>query len=295
MHKILPLLLFFVIGCSKDVEVDQPKYTPKVVVDGWIANDDFARVYLTMSSPFLTNYDSASIRATFMNYAKVTIFTGKGDKEVLTLFRRDEFFPPFVYKTTRIKGESGETYRIKIENEGKVIESTTSIPQVPVVNNVSVIETSDTTINFEVEVLDNIHKSEYYFSQIEIKGVDTFFHPASFPLKNDSEFIGGKGTVRIYSSGQPDPLDLSEENEERDLPPYQFSINDTVFVKFSKVDETSFKVLNDIYLDNINSGNPFAFVNKKTRTNIVGGIGRWTGLGTRSFAISKKGFDWLDD
>ncbi len=80
---ILANILF--LSCTKEVEVVQPYYEPKIVVDGWIANNDYANVILTYSSPFLTDYDSVSIRNTFLNYAKVTLTNSKGNSEILTL------------------------------------------------------------------------------------------------------------------------------------------------------------------------------------------------------------------
>ncbi|MGQ1783781.1 MULTISPECIES: DUF4249 family protein [unclassified Saccharicrinis] len=295
MGRILIISAFVALfGCSRDIEVEQPYYAPKIVVDGWIASGDFANIFLTQSSPFLTEYDSASIRATFVNYAKLTVSNSQGDSEVLTLFRKDEFFPPFVYKTTRMRGEVGETYHLKIEVGGKVIESVTTIPLLPNVTDVLPVEISDTTMNIDVEVDDDASLTNYYYSEIKINSVDSIFHQASFPLVRDTEFNGSKGLVRVYRSTQPDPLNIYNIDMVRNIPPYEFSRLDTVFLKFSCVDESSFNVLNDIYLDRINSGNPFAFVNKETQTNITGGIGRWTGLATKYFVISKDEIIWID-
>ncbi|WP_066629578.1 DUF4249 family protein [Labilibacter marinus] len=289
---IFALLLLLTVSCSKNIEIEQPYYEPKIVVDGWIAEGGFANIYLTKSSPFLTNYDSASIRATFVNYAKLTVSNSKGQSEILTLFRKEQFFPPFVYKTTQLRGEVGETYHLKIEVEGKVITSTTTIPDLPNVTNIVTEEVSDTTMNIEVEVQDEASINNYYYSEIKVQSWDSIFHPSSLPLTRDTEFNGKEGLIRIYRSSQPDPLNIYNIESHRNLPLYEFSQKDTAFLKFSCVDASSFHVLNDIYLDGVNSSNPFAFVNKKTGTNISGGIGRWTGLATKYFVISKEDVVW---
>ena len=86
---------------------------------------------------------------------------------------------------------------------------------------------------------------------------------------------------------EPDPLNLNDQDTSRNLPDYEFYRNDTVNIRISSVDVNSYNVLYDIYIDNANSTNPFSFVNKNTSTNIEGGIGRWTGLGTREFVLTE--------
>lgn len=278
-------IVFCFLSCTKDIEVEQPAYEQKVVVDGWIENGDFAHVLLTKSSAFLTHYDSASIRNTFLNYAKVTVSNSKGESEILTLIRKDEFFPPFIYRTMQLKGEIGETYYLNIEADGKVIESTTSIPDVPNVLRVLSVPVSDTTMNIEVNLLDKQEEVKFYYSEIKTNGVDSNFHPSSFPLYNNNSFNGEITSIKILRSNQPDPLNIYNIDSKRNLPCNEFSIEDTVYVKFASIDENAFKVLNDLYIDQLNSGNPFSFVDKKTSTNINGGIGRWTGLATKIYVV----------
>ena len=86
------ILVLFCASCQKDVDLDQPSYQEKIVVDGYIETGRSAMVFLTMSSPFLTHYDSVSIRNTFLNYAKITLVSSTGETEVLTLFREKKFF-----------------------------------------------------------------------------------------------------------------------------------------------------------------------------------------------------------
>lgn len=145
-------ILLLVAGCTKEVELEQPAYKPKIVVDGYIESGKAASVSLTMSSPYLTHYDSASIRHTFLNHAKITISSSEGDEEVLTLYRENRFFPPFVYKSVSIRGRTGVEYHLKIEVSGDTLSSVTSIPAAPVVSNAFFDAVSDTTGNLVMEV-----------------------------------------------------------------------------------------------------------------------------------------------
>ncbi|TLX70523.1 DUF4249 family protein [Labilibacter sediminis] len=289
-YSIFIFIIVCLSGCMNDIFVEQPDYESKVVVDGWIENGDYAHVILTKSSPFLTHYDSASIRNTFLNYAKVTVTNNKGESEILTLVRKEEFFPPFIYKSVMMRGELGGVYDLKIEVEGKLIESTTSIPELPELLNVTPLAVSDTTMDIEVLLSDDIAEDRYYYSEIKVKGIDTNFHPSSYPLHSNKSFSSVREKIKVLRSNQPDPLGIYGIDDNRNIPRYEFLLSDTVYLKFARIDKASFNVLNDLYIDQLNSQNPFSFVHKKTNTNITGGIGRWTGLGTKNYIVMYS--DW---
>jgi len=285
--RYLIILLITLTSCSKEVEIEQPVYESKVAVDGWIEDGDYANVILTRSSPFLTDYDSASIRNTFLNYAKVSLIAGNGESEVLTLFRKDEFFPPFIYKSTRLKGQIGESYQLKIEVSGETITATTSIPAPPVINRIQMIPTSDTTVTIDAIIDDPLDLENFYYTEIKTQSFDTRFHPSARPLFTDKGFNGQTTTISVGRSNQPDPLSIHDIDLKRNLPRREFAITDTVFVKISCLDKNAFQVLNEINLDHLSSDNPFSFVEKKTTTNIEGGIGRWTGQASVTWMVFK--------
>ncbi|MBS2213744.1 DUF4249 domain-containing protein [Carboxylicivirga mesophila] len=288
MRIAVILILTLLLACSKDIELEQVNYEPKIVVDGWIENGRTANVLLTMSSPFLTDYDSASIRNTFLNYAKVTITTGKGESEVLTLTRQKEFFPPFVYKSIAIKGEVGETYTLEVVYRDKIVEAATSIPTLPDVREVVTEPVSDTSMVIFATVNDDALNENYYYSQIFTWHYDTRFHPSDNPLKNDRFFNGQMHTFQVKRSDQPDPLNIYNINSDRNIMADEFAITDTVSVKISQLDKEAYEVLNGIYIDHLSQSSPFTFVDQKTHTNIKGGIGRWTGMATRQFLVYNK-------
>lgn len=289
MCKILVfciLMMLFLSSCSKEIEIDLPAYESKVVVDGWIEDDGFAHVILTRSSPFFTSYDSASIMATFLNHAKVTLFTDDGDSEVLTLYRMKQFFPPFVYRSNQIRGELGRHYQLKVEIGGVVIDACTSIPSSkPDVNSCVMELVSDTTTSIFVRLSDVGFREKFYYSQILTRNIDTQYHPSAFPLVAGNSLGGGYAAFRVDRSNQHDPFGLIGIDSRRNIPRHQFAISDTVFVKVSSIDQPSFHTLNGIYQDELNQGNAFSYINNKTTTNIRGGIGRWTGLASTNVRV----------
>ncbi len=287
MQKLIiySFAIICLLSCSKEIEIDLPDYEPEIVVDGWMTNNNYANILLTKSSPYLTDYDSASIRNTFLNYAKITLTSSSNESEILTLFRKDEFFPPFVYKSVEMKGQAGETYTLTIEVENEIATSNTTITTPPVIDSVVTVITSDTTRQFAVYVNDTPDVDNFFYIEIEVEGQDTNFHPSSSPLYTDKGRDGEILTLNVLRSYQPDPLNLYEPEIERNLPDYEFHIEDTVYIKISAIDSISYEVLNDLYLDKLNSDNPFSFINSETTTNIVGGIGRWTGMASMTYRM----------
>lgn len=286
----LVLLTSFTVwnSCTEDIEIDLPEYETKIVVDGWIETSQPANIFLTQSSPYFTEYDSANIRQLFINTAKITLSCSDGESEVLTLFKQDEFFPPFIYKSIKIKGEENKSYQIKVETQGKVISAETSIPAKPDVNEIKIDLASDTTTTITAFINGNAEKSFYYYSEIKIQNFDTQYHSSASPLFSNVRTNGTDLKHIIHRSNQPDPLNLFNIDDDRDLPRNEYHYTDSVKVKISCIDEISHNVLNGIHLDNFNVGNPFALVNQKTETNINGGIGRWTGKASRSYFMYIK-------
>lgn len=279
------LFLLIMTSCTKEIELEQEDYARKIVVDGWIENDRGAQVFLTMSSPYLTEYDSTSIRNTFLNYAKVTLITGSGETEVLTLSKQDNFFPPFIYKSNKIKGQVGEQYNLEVLYQGVVVKAQTTIPNLPEIKSVWDSLVSDTSMIIKTKLLDKADERNYYYSQINVKHIDTRFHSTNSPLVNDNLFDGKEVEFQIERKNQPDPLNIYDIDDKRSLESYEFALTDTVYVKISQIDQESYKVLNGIYFNSLVQGSPFSFVDQKTNTNIVGGIGRWTGLASRNYLI----------
>lgn len=283
-------LLIGLLACNKEIDIDPPAYSRKIVVDGWIESNDYARIILTMSTPFLSPYDSAAIRASFLNYGKITLCSSKGESEVLTLFRDNNYFPPFIYRSINIKGEEGVTYKIKVEVSGHELSALTTIPEVPVINQIDFYPRSDSSGIIRMELFPDTAQINYFFVQTKSLKADNFFHPAYpavFALQaRSSAYLADIYRVREMNFYLADP----EKDYYNKWPKWQFSLSDTVMVKVGTVDRQSFNVLQSIFEDRYNRENPFSFNGSGIKTNIEGGIGRWTGIAVSPIevAMSKK-------
>lgn len=277
------ILIISVLGCSKEVEIDQLSYTRKIVVDGYIEQDKSANIFLTLSSPYLTEYDSASIRNSFLNYAKITLSSSLGEEEILTLYRKDEFFPPFVYKSVDIKGQTGVSYTIKIEVHGSTVTSTTTIPSPPIIEDVRYFPQTDTTGFVEYKTTESVSDTLFLFAQVKSRKTDKSYHPPLNPMKTLNPDETQSNWIQLWRSQETIFYSANTQSYYYSLyPDYQYSKNDTIWLKIGAVDKISNEVLTSLFDDDVIQNNPFSFNGDKQITNIEGGIGRWTGIGTAS-------------
>jgi len=278
-HLIYLLTVICLVACSSPVELEQQSYEPQVVVDGFIESGGYATLYLTWSSPFLTSYDSASIRRSFITSASVFLSNSKGETEALTLFRSNNFFPPYVYKSTEMKGEAGETYSITIRYDGKIITATTTIPASPSVGILSMNAVSDTSGNLKLSVLPRSSTETWLFIQVKSALAKEQYHPILTPvvkLKPEE----GLHTIPIHRVAESNVHHLDTiKRFYTSWPRYEYSLDDVITLKYGTVDFDSYQLLKSIFADQAIQSNPFAINSVGIRSNINGGIGRWTGIG----------------
>lgn len=281
--KIFSILVLAVVlfSCSKEVELDQPSYKSKVVVDGYIETGRSAHIHLTMSSPYLIHYDSVSILNTFLNHAKITLLSSKGEEEILTIYRENRFFPPFVYKSVQMKGEEGVKYDLIIEVDQQVLTASTTIPSKPEILDTRFVPQTDSTGYPEYKIAPPQSEKLYLFPLVQSTLSKESFHPTFLGVdvvSSDSQDSVWKRLLRVremrnYAS-KPKTFYYHS------FPKFQYDLRDTIWVAPGAVDSISYRVLKSLFTDLSDNENPFAFNGNRIETNIQGGLGRWTGIGT---------------
>lgn len=273
------LILCLLLGCTSEITLDQEEYLPKIVVDGWIEPDKSAIVFLTLSSPFLTQYDSASVVKTFLNHAKITIKSSLGETEVLTLFRDEKAFPPFYYKSIDLVGVVGQSYTLEIAYQNKIITSLTSIPEPPKIQSATFIPHTESEGSVIVRYFPQSRSVPYYFFRTATQRDKYKFFPVFYPLQTCKSVDGTNEEYELFSGRKNNIDNSSDSHDSVIISPRYYWINDSVLISVSSIDSQSFEVLNSIFSTLSNYDNPFTISNPEL-SNIEGGIGRWTGLGT---------------
>jgi len=262
------LLLLVFTACHEDnnrfTEADS-----QLVVEGWIEDGGFPVVILTRSLPVTTDYqESARLNDYLLRWAKVTVSCGT-DSVVLTGKFDRGYFPPYIYTTSRMRGEAGKRYDLTVEYRDYHATATTTIPAPPDSCNFYVVkcEDSDTLYQIKAVFTDNPAEKNYYqfFTRV---GTTSKQYQASYLGSIDDAVISGKTEVPVYRGHQ-----LAAEK----YTPY-FTARDTVSVKFAQIDQTSFRIW-DSYNKTLSlAGNMFLSTSSDIESNISTGYGYWCGL-----------------
>ena len=270
MRAIVCFIVFvaaMLTSCDEDhLAVTQPQ----LVVEGWIEDGGYPVVIVTSSIPISEEYMPAETLSDYIvRWATVTVYCGE-DSAVLTGKYDKGYFPPYIYTTSRMKGEQGKNYSLKVEYKDMVATATTTIPPRPDVMRFRLekCEDSDTMYQVKVVFTDNKEEKNYYqlFSKV---GAENKQYLASYLGSIDDDVLGDTTEVAVYRG--------HEMLSTMDYTPY-FRPNDTISVKLSQIDEASFHFWDDYIKILSLSRNPFMAPQRSIRYNIVNGSGYWCGM-----------------
>lgn len=262
------LSLFFV-ACSDSFDLQHDE-TSHLVVEGWIEDGGFPVVMLTRSLPVSTDYRNVDELSDYiLRWAKVTVSDGT-DSVVLTGKYDNGYFPPYIYTTSRMRGEAGKRYSLRVEYKDDYAVASTTIPSVPDNCRFSIERCADSDTLFQLKATFRDHPTEKDYYQFFTRvGTKTKQYQASYLGTLDDAVLNEWTEIPVYRGHQLKWYDYS---------PY-FNLKDTISVKFAHIDETSFRVW-DSYTKTLSlSGNMFLSTSADMETNILGGSGYWCGYG----------------
>lgn len=272
------LLFLLVTSCRPDLDYTISGYTQKIIVEGYIANGEYPKVYLSLNIPVSEKVDTLTMLKNVIRWAKVTVSDGI-NSEVLTGGWDQKHYPPYVYRGTDFKGEEGKTYYLTVEYSGYTLYAQTTIPFATNIQkfNTSPVEGNDTlrilsmTLNIDASRKNayrvfSMKKKDGYYIQTQ------FVYNSEFTLSGNNSFtISPKTTVMdsSYAEGS------------------YFAKGDTIRVRLCTIDSIStqfFKALT-LFSSSTGVGNNF-FIGEKDalKSNISSpGFGIWYGNGTTNY------------
>lgn len=271
----LLLLLLLALGCQKLPVFENG--TDMIVVEGWIEDNGYPVVILTRSLPIDTTYrDMSDLSDYIVRWAKVTVSDGT-ESVILTGMTDNNYFPPYIYTTSHIKGKAGRKYYLTVEDGDQVLTAETTIPSPPDSCGFRVerCAQSDTLYQITACFTDNPAEHNYYqfFTRVENKDRQ---HLASFLGSIDDSSLDGYTEIPVYRGRSIFTENVHISYDEHY--PY-FAKDEIVSVRFAQVDYTSFRIW-DSYLKMLSvSGNLFLSTSTDIQSNIVGGLGYWCGYG----------------
>ena len=271
---ICMLLLMLLSAC-------QSPYTTSlqedIIVEGWIESGGGPVVILTKSM-ILEEMQSQTEGDVLLPWAKVTVSDGI-DSVVLTGGINHDYFPPYVYTTSHMKGEAGKTYWLRVEYGNRVATAKTTIPYPQALEGLHVSKASDSLYQITASFMDNPLSKDYYLFQTRIFNKESRYYPAFLGLIDD-ELL--KDDVLYRHQVQPGIHFMTAGVD--NYRPY-YKEGDSVLIKFSKIDELSYRVQQSINEIVAFSSNPAFVTDLDLYSNIDGGSGFWCGYGVTQYRV----------
>ena len=283
------IMTVFFMSCEKDITIDLPDSEEKIVVEGWIEQDNYASVILTKNSPYFSVVDSIALSKLIITDAKVTVSDGQNSEE-LKLTINPNYFPPLVYTGSTLKGEIGKTYYLSIEVEGKTLTAFTTIPE-PIIYDSIWFEIDqpkgDSLGLVWAQYSDPPETKNFYRIFTKRINKDNKFIPIFFSIYDDVYFNGKTLTFNMYRGFETMTDETQFEEDNYDEIGY-FKLGDTIIVRSCSIDKAHYDFWRTIENEIYSGGNPFS-TNIPVVTNIKGdGIGVWGGYGATYDTVIAK-------
>ncbi len=280
INIILIVSLLMLLSCEKEITLDLPQTTEKIVIEGTIEQGEYPRVIITKNASYFAPVDSNTIVNMLVLDAKVTVSDGDQTDSLHLSF--NPFVLPYVmYTGSTIKGEAGKTYTLKVTVDEKTYTAQTYIPPP--------VSLDSTRFKYIKEPADSIGMIWIYFQDPDTLG--NFYRAYTKTLNKDYTFVHPYSSVSddLFANGKQisfalnrgwDPAQGQEYfNDEGTFPWWAFITGETVVIKFCTLDATHYDFWYSVETQMATDGNPFASPTS-VRTNIKGGaIGVWGGYG----------------
>lgn len=269
------LLSLAAAACS---EVSLPVASPQLVIEGWIENGGHPIVMVTTTVSVDESFsDIDELEEHVVNWAKVTVSDGENDI-VLTGQRNDDYFPPYIYTTSRMRGKVGGTYTVTVEYSGRTARATTTIPSPVPLEYIRVMRSSEHSDSYYLAggLRDNPKTKDYYKVFTKRLGKDSIYVSSFMGLTDDSIITDGIKEI---------PINNGVGRIDEKLNAF-FSADDIVYVRFCTLDRASWEYWSDFEEIQSLSRNPFFPITTAIRSNVTGGLGYWAGYGATTFRVS---------
>ena len=275
LKHISGILIFLcsLYSCVRE-EVDHTK----MVVEGWIDAGKHPIVMLhTSYSLSLSEPDSTTLldvlEQHMVLFGKVVIFDGE-DSVILTGRVDTNYLPPYIYTTTKMRGEVGKSYSLHATYKSFSAKSKTIIPEKAIFDSIR------TDINNQkVHVIgyaNQLEIGEPYIimarttkdKQYQICPMGAFRasqKQLKLTINNPINFTG-EGMILQTLFPQTDSVDIA--------------------IKFAKVGEAEYQFWDSYIAQNLTQGLFFVETHSNIISNIQDGNGYWCGMGASEYTIS---------
>ena len=274
-HKtiyILMLLSLLLVSCTENKIIEAE---PQIVVEGWIDAGGYPVVMLSQILPVTGHVvTDEDIRDCIIAMGKVTISDGERSI-VLTGKKSDKYFPPYIYTTSKMRGEEGKTYYLTAEYKDFYATAQTTIPPKAKIEKI-ITKKENGSYSISAVINDNPEEKNYYKFFVQLVGRDNCYLSSNFAIIDDKN----------YTFPCTVPIDLGRSSfNSKESNKHIMSEKDILMIKVAQIDNSMYNFWDD-YKNIIELGiNPFFRYSNSIRSNISGGSGYWAGYGATEYLL----------
>ncbi|MGI6321395.1 MAG: DUF4249 domain-containing protein [Bacteroidales bacterium] len=279
---IILISAVLLISCQKEIDVELPPYSSKIIVEGWIDYDDYATVFVTRSSDYFAPLNEEALMDMIITDAVVVVEDLQGVIDTLKLGFDETLSFPLRYKGDKIKGEYGGVYNLRIFHEEYIITATTTIPQPFEFDTIYYVEQfPEHRMGFlRMKFTDRAGENNYYRIFSMVLGKHSNFRPALNSTFDDRLFDGQEMIYELYQGQASNIISPDYYQDSLHYLKYYFGDGDTILLKYATMDYDHYKFWYTAEWI-INAGdNPFLSP-APIHSNIDGAMGVWGGYASR--------------
>lgn len=282
MKIYLKIILIFVAGfilfssCEKEITLELPKEASKLVVEGWIEQDQPPIVILTKSSSYFDSITQAALFESIVSDAVVKVSDGITTEQLT--YTLVPFFPLFAYQGSILTGEIGKIYTLSIEWQGQYYSAVTTIQNTAKWDSLwfELKPDSDSIGNIFASAQEDGSVYNYYRAYTKILNVDQEYVPILGSVWDDKFFNGQTFSAQLYH-GFASNIIPPDPDESRGI---SYKLGDSVVTRLSTMDYESYEFWKAAESEIYSGGNPFASTTTVPTNISNGALGCWTGYGS---------------
>ena len=309
-------IISFLFSCRKEISLDFPPIPEKIVVQGSIEPGFPPYVILTRNQGYFETIDSSTYNNLFISDAEITVFK-LDDNEITDSIELSLQFDTIPIYTNlgcpEYFSQEGYRYNLQIKWNDELITSTTTIPYSTPLDSIWIEETEDINDNkYKCEINAKYTDPDSMGNNILIRSkrvehwniVDTLTTPPTLSNEKDNSLLLVDCGPDVLINGESFETYFPRPSEQGGFPSgsyrtfkykkYQDTTTlgqdsilmpeDLVLIKFCQVDLAAMKFWRGVVRNSTSGGNPFAEP-MNLSSNINGGLGSWTGYGTRYYLV----------
>ena len=317
LYLFVASLLF---SCRKEISLDFPPIPEKLVVQGSIEPGFPPYVILTRNQGYFETIDSSTYNNLFISDAEITVFKLDGNETIDSIELSYELIgtiPVFTNLDFTIDwtnfSQEGFRYNLEINWNESLVTSSTTIPHSTPLDSIWIEETEDINDNkYKCEINAKYTDPDTMGNNILIRSkrvehwniVDTLTTTPTLSNEKDNSLLLVDCGPDVLINGESFETYFPRPSEQGGFPSgsyrtfkykkYQDTTTlgqdsilipeDLVLIKFCQVDLAAMKFWRGVVRNSISGGNPFAEP-MNLSSNINGGLGSWTGYGTRYYLV----------